>query len=221
MSHSEEKKLPLSELLYYQKPALGPSRSRSQMKQPLHVTFPSGAYGVALPSNSVAPAEEGLMTDSVVIASESENEEIDVRERKWITGAYLILAVVNIVISSLMYKDAVTVNQSNVVTNDDTSQLHLPFEVIPDTRRGVENSFFAFVIISIVVGSVSAILENAMGLSAYALSTVIAFLCGTAAQPYFVFSFRSIFDIWMLYLALVLRSKLLFNVLPLRIRAGW
>jgi hypothetical protein len=217
---SDNKRLPLSELLYYQKPNLGPVR-RGTQKQPLQVTFPSGAYGIAIPSNVIASSEDSVPNDSVVIASESENDEWDIRERRWITAALLCVALVNLIITSLMFQDAHMVNPSNVVESDDANPLPLPFEVVPETRRYIENVFFAFLILSIIGGSVSAVMENVLGLSAYGLSVVIMYFCGTSAMPNFVFSFRSIFDIWMLYLALVLRSKLIFNLLPLRIRHAY
>lgn len=215
---SSDKTLPLSELLYYQKPTLGPVRSRTAQKQPLQVTFPSGAYGIAIPSNVIAASEDAVPNDSVVIASESENDEWDIRERRWITAALLCVALVNLIITSLMFQNAHLTNPSNVVESDDANSLPFPFEVVPTTRRPIENMFFAFLILSIIGGSVSAVFENVLGLSAYGLTVVIMYFCGTAAMPNFVFSFRSVFDIWMLYLALVLRSKLIFNLLPLRIR---
>ena len=213
-----EKKLPLSELLYYQKPSLGPMRSRTAQKQPLQVTFPSGAYGIAIPSNAIAASEGAVPEDTVVIASESENDSLDIRERRWITGALLSVAVANLIITSLMFQFAPITNPSNVVESDDANRLYLPFEVIPSNRRHIENLFFAFIIISIIGASISAVTENVLGLSIYGLATTIMYICGTAALPNFIFSFRSIFDIWTLYLALVLRSKLIFNLLPLRIR---
>ena len=213
-----DKKLSLSELLYYRKPSLGPIRSRSAQKQPLQVTFPSGTYGIAIPSNAIAASEEAVPDDSVVIASESENDSWDIRERKWITAALLAVALVNLIITSLMFQFAPLTNPSNVVQSDDAYRLPLPFEVTSSERRPIENLFFAFLIVSIIGASISAVTENVLGLSAYGLATTIAYICGTAALPNFVFSFRSIFDIWMLYLALVLRSKLILNFLPLRIR---
>ena len=223
---SERKRLPLPELLYYKKPGLGQKSSKRDNKlrnQPLQVSFPSGAVGIALPSSAASTDTNNENQDSVVIVSETENDDVDVTERRWITMGFLALALVNLIITSLMFQYADTTDTSAVVepSNYGSGALPQPFESVRSTRTSTENTFFSFIVLSIICGSLAAAFQSALGLSVYSLTIAIMYIFGTAALPYFVFSFRSLFDIWMLYMALVLRSKLLFTVLPLRIRAGW
>ena len=220
---AEKRRLPLPELLYYQKPSLGKKKTTRE-KQPLQVSFPSGAVGIALSSSVLASAgSDNDNADSVVIVSETENDDIDLTERRWITAGFLMLALVNLIITSLMFQYADTTDASAVVepSNYGDGSLPQPFEAVGSTRSSAENTYFAFIVLSTIGGSLAAAFQSALGLSAYGLTVIIMYIFGTAAQPYFVFSFRSIFDIWMLYMALVLRSKLLFCVLPVRIRTGW
>ncbi len=223
---SERRRLPLPELLYYQKPSLGRNNNKrdgKSRKQPLQVNFPSGAVGIALPSSATSTNTNNDNEDSVVIVSETENDNVDVTERRWITMGFLALALVNLIITSLMFQYADTTDVSAVVkpSNYGVEALPQPFEEIRSTRNSTENTYFTFIVLSIICGSLAATFQSALGLSVYGLTVAIMYIFGTAAQPYFVFSFRSFFDIWMLYMALVLRSKLLFTVLPMRIRTGW
>ena len=225
MSDDRRRRLPLSELLYYQKPSLGGSNKRGGklQKHPLQVAFPSGAIGIALSSSTAATDAESDNEDSIVIASETENEEIDINERRWLTVGFIILGIINLTITCLMFQHADTADPSTVIepATNTGNKLPEPFQAIGAERSSNENTYFAFIVVSIIFGSISATFQSALGLSIYGLTTVIMYFVGTAAQPYFVFSFRSLFDIWMLYIALVLRSKLLFSILPLRIKSGW
>ena len=223
---SERRRLPLPEFLYYQKPSLGQKNGRRDNKlrnQPLQVTFPSGAVGIALPSSAVSNDTNNENENTVVVVSETENDNIDITERRWITMGFLALALVNLIITSLMFQYADTTDASAVVepSNYGSKALPQPFESVRSTRTSAENTYFTFIVLSIICGSLAAAFQSALGLSIYSLTIAIAYIFGTAAQPYFVFTFRSLFDIWMLYMALVLRSKLLFTVLPMRIGVGW
>jgi len=161
--------------------------------------------------------------DEVTIASEPENYDIDILERRNIIYATIFVGVINLLLTSLMYSYSSTFNEANSlslnVTPIDVSATNLPyvFEEVSNERRPIESRGFAINIVSIIIGIVSALIESPLGLSIYALSTVLYFLLGTTSIPYFLFSYTYILDLWMLYLALLLRSKLVMTFLNMKV----
>ncbi len=240
---SEDKDIMLPPMLYFQKPKLGPigrrvgSNGNSSLsvstavkdKNPLQVAFASGGFGLGLPNSTNSRTNDPLVdvVDKVFIASEPENFDIDILERRHIIYAFLLLGVVNLVITSMLYHQAGTVDKSNVVSMSsipprETSASYsggpFVFEAVSLTRRPVEATSFAFMIICTLIGMVSALIESSLGLSAYALSVVLNFLIGTSAMSYYLFLMRYLVDLWMLYAALVLRSKLVVNFLGVNVQ---
>jgi hypothetical protein len=240
----EEKHILLPPMLYFQKPKLGPlgrragssssSKNAAADKNPLQVAFASGGFGLGLPSstNRRDSEDDGLdVVDQVFVASEPENFDIDILERRNIIYGYLFLGVVNLVVTSILYHQAGTVDPSNVIPGSSSnggvgggSMVGVPysgapfvFQEVPLERRPVEVTSYTFMVICTLVGMVSAVMESPLGLSAYALSVVLNFLIGTSALPYFLFLLRYLVDLWMLYAALVLRSKLVMNYLGMHI----
>jgi len=236
MTARAEKSLLLPPMLYFQKPKLGPlgrsagsgGSSANTSKNPLQVAFPSGGFGLGLP-NSQPYAPEGRANDSgsVFIASEPENFDLDILERRYIIYSFLALGLVNLIVTSVMYHRAPTFDQSGVVApklpgqqmDDDAPFLDAPFmfEAVSAERRPIEHTYYTFLQLCSVLGMVGALGESPLLLSAYALTVPLNFLLGTSALPYFLFCLRYVFDLWMLYAALVLRSKLCMNFLHLRL----
>ncbi len=239
---SEDKNISLPPMLYFQKPKLGPigrrvgsngnsnnSSPAVKDKNPLQVAFASGGFGLGLPNSTNERADESLgdAVDKIFIASEPENIDIDILERRHIIYAFLLLGVVNLIVTSMLYHQAGTVDKSNVVSLSSNSPQETSasysggpfvFEAVSLTRRPVEATSFAFMIICTLVGMASALVESPLGLSAFALSVVLNFLLGTSAMPYYLFLMRYLVDLWMLYAALVLRSKLVVNFLGVNIQ---
>ena len=91
------------------------------------------------------------------------------------------------------------------------------FQQVPVERRYIEDVSFYCLLVATILGAAAALLESPLGLSAYALCCALNFLLGTNALPYFLFCFRYAFDLWLLYLALLLRSKLVMCFLNIRI----
>ena len=81
-------------------------------------------------------------------------------------------------------------------------------------RRPIEHTNFSFLIILTLIGMLSAIINSPIGLSLYSLSLMINYTLSIYSLPYFVFSTRFFIDAMMLYLALVLRSKLMYIYMP-------
>ena len=89
------------------------------------------------------------------------------------------------------------------------------FRTIPYNRTNLENVNYTFIIIIQIFGILSAALLSSTGLSLYALALVINYILSMSSLPYFVFSLRFILDTLSFYLALVLRSKLMYIYMPM------
>ncbi len=230
-----EKKILLPPMQYYQKPRIGPQGSSgsnsaniSNSKNPLQVVFPSGGFGLGLPySQSNQTPETANDADNIMVASEPENFDIDILERRYIIYTIIVLGITNLIVTSIMYNRASTMDSSNVVPNvhstlitDDEApynQAPFQFELVSEERRSIETTYYNSIMVGTVFGMGAALLESPLCLSVYALIVTLNFLLGTTAMPYFLFILRYAFDLFMLYAALVLRSKLSMNFLNMRV----
>lgn len=210
------RKFPVSDMKYFQKPVLG--RKKKKIAQPIQVAFPNGGFGIAIPTNNSTEEDRSFDMDmDVVIASESENAELDVAERSGIKLIFIFVGVCNLIITCCMYEYADTVDTSRVVFISPDTERALPslFDQVSVHRRHIENVYFSFILLGIFLGLGSISYDNVLGISSYVFMVVIGFFMGTSALPYFAFSFRYLFDLWMVYLALIQRSKLSVTYLPL------
>ena len=91
------------------------------------------------------------------------------------------------------------------------------FEVASKSRRNIETINYAWTIVCLCMGVLSVVFEYPLGVAAYSLSVVLNFILGTSALPLFVYSLRYVFDVALLYLALVIRSRLTYSFLPLHV----
>jgi hypothetical protein len=153
---------------------------------------------------------------------------------------FVVLACFNLVITSLLFVDADVADTSKVVLILLLTLILILirilirililililkvvgeggspgiFEAVSNVRRNVETTNFAFTVIMLIVGSLGVVLESALCVSAYCLGVVLNFLLGTYALPYFVYTARYVLDIAMLYIGLVIRSRIVFTFLPI------
>lgn len=205
------------EFIYYKKPVLGPTGLKSsRSNEPLQVSFAAGSIGLGMPAVAAdANPDNADAMSNVIIASGPEESMMDIRERRIIMFTFLVLAVVNVVLTCVLYQDASMVDLTLL---DSSSSQGQAFAKLPENRSFLERINFGFTIFIIVYGAVSVLYENPLGISIYALSITLNFLLGLSAVPYFIYSLRYFLDTWMLYLALVLRSKLVLSFLPFYVR---
>lgn len=202
-------------MIFFQKPILGPTGLKSNRgNEPLQVSFPSGSIGLGIPAVSPDRAE-GSDSTIVIIASGPEESMMDIRERRIIIFTYLLLCAVNIILTFLMYFEAKMIDLTKL---DATNSLSNVYQELPPNRPFIERINFGFTIFILIYGAVSVINENPLGISIYAFSITLNFLLGLSAIPYFIYSLRYFLDTWMLYLALVLRSKLVLSFLHFNVR---
>lgn len=205
-------------LIYYQKPCIGSERG-VRSSPPIQLLFPGGAFGLGVPIKTAA--EQPINIDErdrnfAVLASGPERTASDLIPLRGLQVTFLVLAAFNLIITSELYFDADAVDTSKVVAPS-TAKLGI-FDSVSRDRRSIEDVSYAFTIIVLVLGCTSVSFESALGVSAYCLAVLLNFMLGTSALPYFVYSFRYIFDLVMLYVALVIRTRLTYTFLPLQMR---
>jgi hypothetical protein len=204
-------------LVYYQKPCIGDERG-VRTAPPVQLVFPGGGFGLGIP---VKDADEvlhrGATNNFAVLASAPERASHDLTPLRGLQATFVVLAIVNLTITSAIYFNADSSDTSRV--SPELSPTVGAFEEVSSNRRPVEDVDYAFTVIILVLGTMSAILESGLGVSAYCLATLLNFILGTSALPYFVYSTRYILDMFMLYFALVLRSRLICSFLPLHLRS--
>jgi len=209
-------------MMFFQKPVLGPTGlSQGRGKEPLHVSFPSGSIGLGIH----APIPESVANDpagetSVIVASGPEESMMDIRERRIIITTFLLLCIINIVFTCFLYFDANNMDLTLLNVAPSNTGMPAPFGKIPEKRSFLERVNFGFLLFIMIYGGVSVAYENPLGISIYALSISLNFILGLSAMPYFLYAMRLFLDTWMVYLALVLRSKLVLSFLPFYLRDG-
>lgn len=211
-------------LTYYQKPLIGNERLGQAPQEhypPVQLLFPTGGFSIGVKpknENQAAAAENRDTANFVIVASPPMSEDSDNLERLWLKIAFCCLAMVNLIITSLMFFEA-DVADTTKVDAVDPNHGGFPqiFEVASKSRRYVENVNYVMSIILLCVGVLSVIFEYTLGISAYCLGLVLNFMLGTYSIPLFIYAYRYILDIVALYLALVFRTRLTCTFLPLHI----
>jgi hypothetical protein len=212
MENNDEssEKVVVNPIVYFQKPIIG--NTGGVDVPPLQLVFQRGGFGLGVAVKEQNDNDEGATGNFPVISSGPEFSLLDKMEKYGIKLAFIVLAIFNLVITSMMFFRADTLDPSKVEYS--TGSLPGVFEMVSSERRGVELANYAFVVITLFIGSVSVLFDIPLGVSAYALSVMLNFVLGTSALPLFIYSTRYIFDAFMLYFALVYRSKLIYIFLP-------
>jgi hypothetical protein len=202
--------------VYYQKPAIGSGANNALA--PVQLVFPSGGYGIGVGINDQLTASNNDINGNtaIIISGPDENSSLDQTHKRGLKTAFIILAVFNFIITFVFYFQATSVDTSKVEYKQ--SQFPSEFEKVQAHRKVREAVNFSFSIITLLVGTLSVITDFDLGLSIFSVSTVLNFLLGTSSIPYFIYSFRYLFDVCLLYIALIYRSKLVYTILPLHIR---
>jgi hypothetical protein len=215
MAETQPVDIKVNPLTYYQKPVIG--QDNNEDLSPVQILFPTGGFGIGVAYKNPNQDANGRNDNhtSGMIASAPAYTDIDQTERRGLTIAFITIGIVNIILTSLMFAYADVSDSSKVEAG--TAYLPSTLEEVPPHRRSIEKINFGFTILLMIIGMISVIAENTLGLSIYCLGIILNFLLGTSALPYFVYSFRYILDIGMLYIGLVIRSRFMYTFLPLHI----
>jgi hypothetical protein len=218
MSNKQDEQKPgeisVNPLTYYQKPAIG--QDHHEDLSPVQILFPTGGFGLGIAFKNPEHEHHGRERNTYgVITSAPTNSELDQTEKRGLVLTFMIIGVVNIILTTLMYVYADSADYSKVEPG--TGFLPFTFEQVPSTRRNIERINFGFTIFILGLGMISVLIENTLGLSGYCLAIILNFFLATSSLPYLVFSFRYILDVGMLYIGLVIRSRFMYTFLPLHI----
>ena len=217
-SNSDSNIISLKNFLYYQKPVIGLSETTNST--PVQIIYPmTGEVAIGVPvkdNNSNNNENRSRVLQKVTIASGPEDASIDQFYRTGIVIAFVFFAFINFAVTICLYVKATVADPSKVEFPSTTSNPPNDFQAISIDRRPIEKINFAFTLIIIIIGTLSSIFQNVLGLSAFSMATTLNFILSPTALPYFVYSVRFILDFIMLYLALLLRSKLAFSYLVIR-----
>lgn len=207
----------LNPLLHYKKPEIrNNSNGNTKTVTPLQIAFPTGGSGIGVPAFVARPQEEIQRDrDGAVIISANTHDEYEQLDLRYIKFAFILFAIFNFIVTALMYFGATHADPSSVSPFKGGSPS--VFEKPSPDRPSIQQINFGFFLGLLAMGCLSAIGESALGLSMYALAITLNFLLGTSALPYYLFSMRYLVDIVMLYLALVIRSRVMYLYLPTKI----
>lgn len=213
----------ITPLLYFQKPEIGSSNAGGdpRLYNPVQLIFPRGGFGIG---TSIAKANAveraGDLHLPAVVSSGPFDQDIDRTEKLSLKVGFLTVAFVNLIITFCLFFDATSADMSKV--EDNPTDIYPPpvFSKVPPERSNQENAKFAFWFMCFLVGVAGMLLESALLISGYCLATLLNFLLGTAALPYFVYGFRYLLDLPMFYLALVMRSRLMCTFLAAHIHSN-
>lgn len=203
-------------LVYYQKPAIG-TESTDSGAPPVQLVYPSGGFAVGIPvksSDRPARAQDERFGYGV-LSSAPMNQSIDIHQKQSLANSFLLLGFVNLVITVLMFSHANDIDLSKVEPGH--GSLPTLFEKLSTTRTPTEQLNYGFILFVLILGCVSVVIENVLGISAYCLAVSVNFFLATYSLPYFLYSFRYLLDFAMLYMALVYRSRLMYTYLPINL----
>jgi hypothetical protein len=205
-------------MVYYHKPSIGDQPDRDGVT-PVHVIFPSGGISIALSSKPRGADDHSNNDGAATIASGPSDAAIDKRERFFLRLSFVLIGILNIVITSLLFQHAHIVDTS-LVEAPQNGGIQSSLTRVPLNRTYSEQVNFGFLITFLVIGMSGAIFENTTALSMYALGIVSNFVLGSYSLPYFAFSLRYVLDIFMLYCGLILRSRYMYSFLPLYLQTN-
>lgn len=201
-------------LVYYQKPAIGTDALENT--PPIQAVFPGGGFAIGLPVKATETVPNVEDRHGVgILASAPMNQPIDIHQKQTFAYAFLVIAFINIVVTILLFSHATEIDLSKVEPG--RGPLPSIFEKLSTTRTDIEKLNYGFVLFIIVFGAISVVTENVLGISAYCLAVVVNFFVGTYSLPYLIYSFRYLMDFFMLYLALIFRSRLMYAYLPIHL----
>jgi hypothetical protein len=183
---------------------------------PLQIINPIGNFGIALPLfNKRTRHEDGQFNMQTVIISGPEDEEEDRKKLFFLVVSFILLAILNITLSTVLFVYPNSVDISKVLPASVFNVNQLSFVEIESQRSSAENALFYSTITNLCIGILSAVFKQPLGLSCYVLCVLLIFFLGFTSIPYFLYMIRYPLDAFLAYVALVLISRLKVNFLKI------
>lgn len=206
----------VSPMLYYVKQSLGRNRLNEDRHAPLQIVFASGECGIALPVTAKRSSEqnenlERSFVGRVAVSSHPENSAEGQLRQNNLIFVFGFLALLNLIFSSILFGFADSVDGSKISLVDRTTSIPGSFDIVDSVRSESENAVFATSILIIFFGSFVVASRWSFGLTVYSSSVIMLFIFSMPNAPCFMYCFRYILDLMMLYVALQLKSHLVVN----------
>jgi hypothetical protein len=175
--------LTINSFLWYQKPIIGLNNVDNCNQPPIQIIYPTGEIGLGVPvneSNNNNHHNRNRVLQKVTVASGPEDGQIDQFYRRGIVFAFITFALINFIVTITLFARASTADPSKVdlpsTTTDSNESPPNDFQAIGTERRTIEKINFVFTLIIIIIGTLSSIFQNVLGLSIYALATTLNFI---------------------------------------------
>jgi len=194
------------------------SRQRGQEPpQPVQIINPIGNFGIGLPlyTKRNTREDENRYNLHTVVVSGPEDEDVDRKKLMKLVVSFVLIATVNIVATCLLYYYPNSMDLSKVLPATEYNVNQLSFVEIDEDRSTGEAALFVATLLNIVIGVVSAVFKQPLGLAAYILLVLLIFFLGLMSIPYFFYSMRYVLDAYQGYLALCLVNSLTVDFLKI------
>ena len=158
-----------------------------------------------------------------VICTGPEETIMDKHHIRAISFSFICLAIINFILTIIMFHHVSRLDASLVVAPAipaDHPNVQVPsnFQLIPKLTNSDENVNFSFILLNLILGMVSVYKGNSLGISIYCIVSVFNFIFATSALANVIFSLRYVLDAFLLYFALIIRARVVYNFLPVHVR---
>jgi hypothetical protein len=205
--HFEE--LRINSLYFNQKQNNRP-RNNANTLVPVQVVNGKNEMSIGFPPAMMQP-DYNHLSEEIVIGSRPDFFNRDKFRLKGFIYLYTFICFINILFTSLLFFNADGVDNSKVSTYGDISTHR-----ISTHRSSPEIICYVLTIINLVYGQLSVTFLSSFGLTTYTLGSLLLFFIGYVYMPYFLYCIRYLIDVVQIYIALTIRSKLMYCFLPAR-----
>ena len=205
----------VKKMLFYVKQSLGENEESSIA--PLQIIFPSGECGLALPMSKTSNVNintERQLAGRVAILSQPENSNNYEHNITNLKLTFHALSLANIIATCILFSRADSIDTSKLSTIR-THILPQHFDSIKSCRTPQENTVFAISILLNIFGSIFVHINWNIGINFYAVASVLILVLTMPISPYFMYSFRYVLDILMIFTAYEMKKYTDVNFLSL------
>ena len=206
----------VKKMLFYVKQSLGNENEESSIA-PLQIIFPSGESGLALPMLKTSNANTNTvrqLAGRVAILSRPENSNNYEHNITNLKLTFHALSLANIIVTCILFSRADFIDTSKLSTIR-THILPQHFDAINSCRTPQENTVFAISILLNIFGSIFVHINWNIGINFYAVASVLMLVLTMPISPYFMYSFRYVLDILMVFTAYEMKKYTDINFLSL------
>ena len=120
-------------------------------------------------------------------------------------------------VTCILFGTAADIDRSKIqyVSSSDKRGLPGVFDEISTVRGSDENAVFTFTLLNLFLGVYACVSKWPIGLSLYSIVVTVMFVISMVNAPYFVYCFRYLLDLLLLFVAQELRAHLTVNYLSL------